>query len=305
MAGQLARDLVLQVDEVPGPHGSVPVRRRREMLGGKGANQAVALTQLGLTAGLIAVVGDDATGGWLLQQARRDGIDVDSVVERCGTSSGLVVDIVTEDGRWRYLEDLPEALLLTGSDVVAAAEQVPEARAMLVQLQQPSEAAWTAARLARTAGLLVVLDGAPAQDDRVDAILAAADVIRADAQETTALCGTSIDSVDDALRAGEDLLCRGPRLVALAISEIGNIMVWPDGHLCLPLVADEVVDTTGAGDAFTAALAVALLRGASPASAARYASAAAAATVGHPGGRPDLSVDALRPYLARLERIPD
>ena len=302
VVGQLARDLVLQVDEMPGPQGSVAVRGRREMLGGKGANQAVALTQLGRTAGLIAVVGDDAAGGWLVRQARQDDIDVGSVVERPGTPSGLIVDIVTPDGRWRYLEDLPEPVLLTGSDVAAAADRLPGARAMLVQLQQPSEAAWMAADLARTAGLLVVLDGAPAQDDRQQDILAAADVLRADAREAPALSGASVDTVDDALRAGRELLRRGPRFVAFAAGEIGNVFVWADGHLCLPLVADEVVDTTGAGDAFTAALTVAMLAGESPAAAARYASAAAAATVGHPGGRPALSADALRPYLARLQQ---
>lgn len=303
VVGQVARDLVLAIDEVPGPHGTTPVRQRREMLGGKGANQAVALSQLGLHAGLVGVLGDDDAAEWLLRQARRDGIDVRHVIRRPGTRSGLIVDLLTPDGRWRYLEDLPEPVLLTATDVAAASAALADARAVLVQLQQPSAAVLDAAQRARHAGRLVVLDGAPADDERRAAILAAADVLRADAREATSLAGVEIDDVDSAVRAGADLLRRGPRLVALAVKNIGNVFSWPDGHLCLPLVAPRVVDTTGAGDAFIAALTVSLLRGDPPTTVAKFASAAASATVGHPGGRPALTADTMKRHLARLDDI--
>src|SRR2546429_2416060 len=107
VVGQIARDLVLAVDEVPGPHDTRPVRSRLETLGGKGANQAVALTQLGATAGVCGVVGDDDTGTWLIAQARRDGIDVSQVVRRAGTRTGLIVDVLTPDAQWRYPGDPP------------------------------------------------------------------------------------------------------------------------------------------------------------------------------------------------------
>jgi ribokinase len=298
VVGQIARDLVLTVAEVPGPHGTTAVRQRREMLGGKGANQAVALTQLGISAAVCGVLGDDGTADWLVAQAARDGIDVGLLVRRRGTRTGLVVDIVTPDGQWRYLEDLPEPVLLTEADIQRAAAAIRGARAVLVQLQQPSAAALAAARLADG---LVVLDGAPADDERREAILAAADVIRADDREVPALTGSRVDSVDDAVRAGQALLGRRVRLVALAVPRVGNVFVWPEGHLCLPLVATDVVDTTGAGDAFVAGLAAALLRGLPPAVAGRYASAAAAATVGHPGGRPCLSTAAMARHLAQLD----
>jgi ribokinase len=303
VVGQIARDLVLSVDEVPGPHDTRPVRSRREMLGGKGANQAVALTQLGVAAAVCGVVGDDDAGAWLIGQAGRDGIDVSPVVRRRGTRTGLIVDIVTPDGQWRYLEDLPEPVLLTEADIDRAAAAMCSARAVLVQLQQPSAAALAAVRAARPAGALVVLDGAPVADERRTAILAAADIIRADDREAAALTGTRVDTVQDAIRAGKELLGRGVRLVALAVPQAGNVFVWPDGQLCLPLLAERVVDTTGAGDALIAALVAALLRGDRAAAAARYASAAACVNVGHPGGRPQLTAAAMRHYLARLDAI--
>jgi ribokinase len=152
VAGQLARDLVLVVDDVPEAGQSRRVRERREMLGGKGANQAVAVAQLGLRPALIAVAGDDEADSRLLEQAMRDGIDVSAVIIREGTATGLITDIVDAAGHWRYLEDLPPSVLLSERDVRTGARLFDGARWASVQLQQPAAAVLTAAVLARQAG---------------------------------------------------------------------------------------------------------------------------------------------------------
>src|SRR5215469_6843420 len=92
--GQLARDLVLVVDRVPEAGESARVLARRETLGGKGANQAVALAQLGMRPALVAAAGDDRAGTAMLRQAGRDGIDVSATARRPGTRTGLIVDVV-------------------------------------------------------------------------------------------------------------------------------------------------------------------------------------------------------------------
>jgi ribokinase len=281
VVGQIARDLVLVVDEVPEARTATPVRRRREMLGGKGANQAVGLAQLGVRVALLGVAGTDETGEWLLAQARRAGIDVSQVVRR--GESGLIVDVVDGDGRWRYLEYLPEPTLLAEQHVTAARELLQAARYVIVQLQQPPAAARSAARYAHEAGGRVVLDGVPDRE-----LLPLADVLRADAREAELLLGEQIRSPQDALRAGRRLLQEGPALVALAVQVVGNAFVWADGDLFLPLEDTDGVDTTGAGDALVAALTAALLRGGTFEDAARQAVHAAGLTVRHPGGRPDL-----------------
>jgi ribokinase len=306
VVGQLTRDLVLVTDEVPGPGQSRPVRLRREMLGGKGANQAVALVQLGMRPILVAVAGDDDTGTEMLAQAQRDGIDVSGVIRRANTRTGLVVDIVDPGGRWRYLEDLPPPVLLTEKDVTAAGDLFAGSRWASVQLQQPATAALVAATLAREAGCLIVLDGAPA-DERCRAdLLAAASVVRADPQEATVLTGMAMDRPDDARRAAAELLRQGPSLVALAVRGAGNYFAWQgrpwgSGELWLPLTSTPAVDTTGAGDAFTAALIAGLDSSDGPERAARLAAAAAEATVGYPGGRPALTARALSEQLALVE----
>jgi ribokinase len=289
--GQLARDLVLVVDDAPGAGSSAYVRERREVLGGKGANQAVALAQLGLSPALVAVAGADDEGASLLEQAERDGINVSAVTRRQGAVTALMVDIVAR-GRWRYLEDAPASVQLTEGDVAAAEWLLAGAGWASVQLQQPPEAALAAATAARKAGCTVVLDGAPADGQLRDELLAAADVVRADAREAGLLARTDIRDLGDAAKAAAEIRRHGPGLVALAVND-GNYFAWQDGELLLSLTTTPVEDTTGAGDALTAGLIAGLARGYDQEKTARLAVAAAGATVGHPGGRPSLTRDAL------------
>ena len=285
VVGQLARDLVLTVDRVPDAGASATATGRREQLGGKGANQAVALAQLGVRPTLVAVAGDDVIGDVLLDQARRDGIDTAAVVRRRDALTGVIVEVLAADTTYRYVEDLP---LLTAAEVTAAAERIRRADAVLLQLQQPPEAMLVAARAGRDAGRLIVLDGAPAEDHRDD-LLALADVVRADDKEAELLLGIPADDPDRVRDAARDVLKAGPRLLAVALAEGGNLFLWDDGDLLVPLGDDPVVDTTGGGDAFVAALTASLLRGESYPDAAGWAHRASAATVGHAGGRPDLT----------------
>lgn len=280
MVGQLARDLVLVVDEVPGPGGTASVRERREMLGGKGANIAVGLAQLGAPVALVGVVGDDDVGARLIARAAADGIATESVVRRPDTGTGLITSVVA-DG-WRYLEHLPEAVRLREEDVPV--ERVERAGAVVLQLQQPPEVALKAAHAARG---LVVLDGSP---ERLrDELLACAGVVRADHREAELLSGREIGSADDGVEAAREVLAKGPDLVAFAVDGVGNVFVWDSGELVLPLGDVEVVDTTGGGDAFVAALTFTLMSGGGPEEAARRAVEASGDTVAHLGGRPTLT----------------
>lgn len=280
MVGQMARDLVLVVDEVPGPGGTVPVRERREMLGGKGANISVGLAQLGASVELVGVVGEDDVGERLIARAAADGIGTAGVVRRPGCATGLIVDLVA-DG-WRYLEHLPDGVLLREEDLPV--DLIARAAAVVVQLQQPPEVALKAARAAHGR---VVLDGAP---ERLRAeLLECADVVRADHQEAELLSGGKIADADEAIRAAREVMTHGPGLVAFAVDDVGNVFVWDTGELVVPLGDVEVVDTTGGGDAFVAALTFALTRGDSPEEAARLAVEASGDTVTHVGGRPDLT----------------
>ncbi|WP_033211754.1 PfkB family carbohydrate kinase [Kitasatospora phosalacinea] len=286
VVGQVGRDLVLRADGLPEAGGSAGVGERWEGLGGKGANQAVGLAQLGVPVHLVGVVGEDDAGAAVLRQAGRDGIGTASVARRGRTA--LLVDLVDAPGSRRLLEDVPPEGLVTVADLERARPAFADADTVSLQLQQPPATLLAAARRARQHGARVVADGAPDPAVR-DELLSLVDVLRADATEAELLADRPVGSVRDARALGRRLLGAGPALVALAVPGAGDLLVWPDGEHLLPLADVPVTDPTGAGDAFVAGLVAALRRRADPVSAGRLAAAAAGATVQRLGGRPDLS----------------
>jgi ribokinase len=305
--GQVGRDLVLRIGDLPAAGSAAPVEERRELLGGKGANQAVGLAQLGLAVGLVGVVGDDGPGATVLAQAVDDGIDVGGVVRRRGARTALMVDVVAADGR-RLLEHVPDGVLLAADDVTAVAGRIAACRVLSLQLQQPGVAVRAALELA-PADALVVADGAPGDDGTRSAVLARADAVRADSAEAALLVGGEPADADGTFEAAGRLLDRGPWLVALSVPGGGDLVRWRarrgradrDGSELVPRLGGDAVDPTGAGDAYVAGLVTALLEGAPPEDAAWLASAAAAATVARPGGRPALD-RAVLDELVRAER---
>src|SRR4051794_6448438 len=168
---------------MPEPGSSVEIRLRRELLGGKGANQAVALAQLGMDVALVAIAGDDRTADLMLDQAHRDGIDLTYCFRRPGVATGLVVETLEAGDRWRYFEDLPPEVRLTVPDVEASAELLRAADAVVVQLEQPPQVTLAAAQFARDGDALVVLDGRPDEETR-DELLSLADVLRGNNAES-------------------------------------------------------------------------------------------------------------------------
>ncbi|SDL63991.1 ribokinase [Geodermatophilus siccatus] len=318
--GQVGRDLVLRTPALPGPGGAVRVAERRELVGGKGADQAVALAQLGVPVALVGVVGDDPAGTQAVAQAAADGIDVSAVVRRRGAATALLVDLVEDGGVRRLLEDVPDAVLLTPDDVAAATDQIAAAQVVSLQLEQPG-AAVVAALQRVPEGAVVAVDGAPEDDATRDAVLARADVVCADATEARQLAGRDLSGVDDARDAAAELLTAGARVVALRVGEEGDLVAWragprfgvaaeelevdpgwADGEVLVPLLGEEPVDPTGRGDAYVATLVATLLGGAPPEDAAWAASAAAALTAAHAGGRPQLDPGALGDVVRRVRR---
>lgn len=286
MVGQMGRDLVLRTDGIPQPGGTAAIVERRELLGGKGANQALGLRQLGVPVALVGVVGDDEEGSAVMWQAFTDGIDVSGVARRGRTS--LMIDLIDADGARREFEDYPAESFVTVDDVRHAGQLIDAAEVVSIQLQQPPDTALAAAHRARRVGARVVADGVPGAD-ALDDVLRSVNVLRADACQAERIAGATVTSVAEAKAVTQWLLTRGPSLVSLSVPDVGDLLAWPGGSQVFPCTDVPVVDRTGADDAFVAGLVASLRRNADPVRAGRLATAAARTTVQHLGGRPDLS----------------
>ena len=172
---------------------------------------------------------------------------------------------------------------VSAADVDGNADAIRSAQVFVTQLEQPLAAAERGLRLAREAGVMTILNPAPAAE-LTDAMLALCDFCTPNETEVEALTGIAVLSLDDAERAGEALRARGVGTAVVTLGERGALLCGPDGALHIEaFFAGAVVETTGAGDAFNGAFAVALAEGRSPEEAARFASAAAAISVTRPG----------------------
>jgi ribokinase len=167
---------------------------------------------------------------------------------------------------------------LSERDIRKAARVIRTARVVLMQFEVPARAVLEAAQLARNAGVKVVLDPAPSRRTSRE-LLVLIDLIRPNASEAEALTGIKVTNRASARRAAQKLFDAGVRAAALQAGDEGNLLIWRDhggGECWIPKMPVKTVDATGAGDAFIAALAVALAEGQAFENAGIFASAAAA-----------------------------
>jgi ribokinase len=176
---------------------------------------------------------------------------------------------------------------LTAHDVATAAPALTSTTILMVQLEIPIEAVEAAIVLAADAGAKVLLDPAPPAK-LSDEVLRLVEVLKPNATEAAALTGIAVHDRASAQKAAEKLLGCGVRAVALQAGSEGNLLVSRHEMCFVPWLAIERVDTTGAGDAFAAGLAVALLEGRSLGEAARFANAASALAITVLGAFPSM-----------------
>ncbi|SCL34360.1 ribokinase [Micromonospora pallida] len=235
--------------------------------GGKGANQAIAATRAGASCAFLGAIGSDSFGVTLRARITAAGVDTSLLRVTYGTS-GVALVMVNAEGENLILVTPGANASLTGlTDAELAA--VRDADVMVAQLEIPVETVTEAAVVARSAGTRVVLNAAPARQVPAE-LLAAVDMLVVNEVEAVALTGRGRE-------APAALLDLVPRAV-LTLGADGAWYVDRDGAaLHVPAFRIEVVDSTGAGDAFTAALAVAWGEGRDLPDAVRWAAAAGAA----------------------------
>ncbi len=301
VVGSINADLVVRCARLPRPGETISARDVREVPGGKGANQAVAAARLGADVTMIGRVGDDAFGARLRSGLGSNGVDISHVLTTPDCASGLAI-VAVEDSGENSIMIVPGANgRLTPDDVAAASALIREADILLVQLEVPLETTIAAIKLARDHGTPIILDPAPApRFDEHDAALLRellqVDVACPNEAEALALTNVQIETVADAEQAACCLRSLGPKHGIVTLGARGAVLCESDSRPTLiPSFDVTTVDTTAAGDAFAAALALRMAQHIPMAQAVRFACAAGALATSRPGAQPAM------PTLAQIE----
>ncbi len=263
--GSVNLDLVAKTPRLPAPGETVTGAELFRYPGGKGANQALAARRLGAEVSLVACVGTDAAADEALALLRAGDVDLSACVALEGVPTGTALIAVAPNGENQIVVAPGANRQLTPERV-----KIPRADAVICQLEVPGE---TIVGVARDYAGFLCVNLAPAMHVDV-AILQRADLVVVNETEaawygdTLTACGGMVATTRGSGRA---TLERNGTLIAEAQPP-----------------AVEAVDTTGAGDTFTAALTVALIEGRSPGQALRFACAAGAAATTKMGAQPAL-----------------
>lgn len=295
--GSIIADLAVQTPRVPEVGENLLAESFKAGPGGKGANAAVAVARAGAEAVLVGCIGDDDFGRMELAHLHREGVDVDAVEVHSEAETGVAVIMIDAQGE-------NTILVVNGANDHLSAEGVQQALeahrdtlgGILINFEIPEEAVASGVRLGKVLGIPVVVDAGPprayAQETWADCT-----ILTPNALETATLVGYAIADDAMATKAARELLAAGPQAVVLKLGVRGALLLTRDKTVHVPAFPVEVVDTTGAGDAFSGTLAVAVAERLPLVQAVRRANAAGALAVTRLGTMPAMptrqEVDAL------------
>jgi ribokinase len=283
--GSINMDMVIRCEHLPRPGETIIASSTSEVCGGKGANQAVAAARLGADVAMIGCVGDDKFAVDLLENIEHENISVKHIYRRSNCPSGLAIISVDNSGENSIIVVPGANGTLQVEDAMALTDLIRSSHTLLLQLEVPVETVIAAINIARDSNTRVILDPAPAPSQFPKELLQT-DLICPNQSEAGIILGREISSLEDARNSAIELTHLGPRNAIITLG--GQGAVFSDGgpaEWIEPFTID-TVDTTGAGDAFTAALAVRWAEEASLAEAVQFACAAGAIAATRAGAQP-------------------
>jgi ribokinase len=270
-------DFIVKVKTIPRVGETVLGSSFKRSPGGKGANQAVAAAKLGADVVMIGRVGADAVGRELIETLKAQGIDATYVLMDEGTYTGLALIMVDEEGGNIIAVASGADMNCSTEDIKRAEKTVKASNVLLTQLEIPLPAVEYALDVAFGEGVKAILNPAPAQDLSND-LLKKVYLLSPNETEAEFLSGIKIRGLRTAEMAADQLLTRGVDNVVLTLGRKGALLATNHEMIHVEGVDVQAIDTTGAGDAFCGALAVAIAKGKDLREAVTYANYAGALT---------------------------
>lgn len=288
VVGSYATGLAMKVDRLPSPGETVLGSGYRVDYGGKGSNQAVGCARLGAEVSFVARIGQDNFGAMALQLYRDEGIDTAFVRQSAQHPTGVGFILIEEESGNNCIALDPGANeLLTPADVTGCASALGNSRILLTQLEIPVAAAEAALAMGQANGSVTILNPAPVRP-LPRSVLGLVGVLTPNQTEAKVLSGRSPQDRSKPEEVAGDLLRMGVKNVVMTLGEQGALVVTPSSCKRIPAIEISAVDTTGAGDAFNAGLAVALARGETLEQAVEFAVVTGGLAVSNEGVIPSL-----------------
>ena len=293
VVGSFNADLTSYMQRMPRPGETVHGDTFVTGAGGKGSNQAVAAARLGADVTFIGRVGADVFANLAYEIWDAEGVNRDYVGRDSEHATGVAPIMVDSSGENMIVVVLGANNRVQKSDIDAARERIAAADVLVAQLEINTDMVAYALGTAKALGITTILNPAPAAAIPPETI-ALADYLTPNETELETLSGGAVTDVESAARG---LLTRPDQTAVVTLGAQGAQIVTRESSNLVGTFKVDVVDTTGAGDAFNGGLAVALAEGLALEDAVRFANAAAALSVTKPGAAPST------PYRADVDTL--
>lgn len=276
--GSYNTDLTIKTHKLPAPGETIIGGRFSEGGGGKGANQAVAAARAGANVIFIARVGDDALGKEGVRRMADEKINIKYIVQDKETPTGVAFITVDEKGENSIVVASGANSKLGPDDISLVEKEMSPSDVLLIQLESPLETVRYSVKRGRELGLKVILNPAPAAALNGD-ILKNVDIITPNAVEAEMMTGIKIMDIESMKAAAQSFFEFGISCVVLTLGSKGIFIGTPDYQEWVPAYKVKAVDSTGAGDVFSGALAAYVAEGMPVENAAKLACVSASISV--------------------------
>ena len=284
--GSINMDLVVNVDEMPKKGQTLIGSNFKEVPGGKGANQAVAVSRLGANVCMVGKVGSDGFGQNLLNQLKNNNVDTKYIQIEEG-ASGIALITVDKNAENAIVVSPGANFKLAQKDIDNCIDAIKESNVVVIQLETPIDTIKYALEKSKELDKFTILNPAPAVK-LGDDIIKNVDLLTPNETELEILSGVSINNEDDILKAAQVMLEKGVKKLIVTLGSKGSLYIDKENKIFKKSYKVDAIDTTAAGDSYTGAIAVSLSQGKNVEDAIDFASRVGALCVTKEGAQTSL-----------------
>ena len=254
--GSLNMDLVVNVDTMPKPGQTIIGSNFKEVPGGKGANQAVAMARLNGNVSMIGKVGEDGFGQTLINSLKNEKVDT-TYIQTSKGATGVALITVDKNAQNSIVVSPGANFEVKEDDIDNNIEAIKNSDIVVLQLETPLNTIKYALNKAKELNKYTILNPAPAVK-LDDEIIKNVDLLTPNETELEIISGVSIETEEDIQKAAQIMIEKGVKELIVTLGSKGSLYINKEKSMFKKAYKVEAVDTTAAGDSYTGALAVAL-----------------------------------------------